>query len=65
MTSNTSMHTGAESGLWPGLGIPNWKAATYRPEVGRMAGNEFIEALNPLPDDDLAFKALRATVNAG
>ncbi|UXU90004.1 AAA family ATPase [Burkholderia sp. S-53] len=61
MTSNTSMHTGAESRLWPGLGIPNWKAATYRPEVGRMAGNEFVEALNPLPDDDLAFKALRAT----
>jgi len=26
-----------------------------------MAGNEFIEALNPLPDDDLAFKVLRAT----
>ncbi|QQC63163.1 ATP-binding protein [Paraburkholderia ginsengisoli] len=37
-----------------------WKAATYRPEVGRMAGNEFVEALNPLPDDDAAFRALRA-----
>jgi hypothetical protein len=49
-----------DSKLAQGASESKWKTATYRPEVGRFAGNEFVEAMNALPDDDGAFKALRA-----